>query len=755
MQGAPAHRVGWIAWLVVLLGLAAEQAWTLRQQHNPAVVLPANAPLEEFSATRARQHLESLLEGVKVNAVGTPEHAEVRGRLLAELSKLGYAPSVQTGVSCGMWAVCARVNNLIAELPGAKSRGEILLAAHYDSVPAGPGAADDGQGTASLLEIARSLRRAGKPEHGVVFLFTDGEELGLLGAKLFMEKHPAAKKVRVVLNLEARGSRGPSLMFQTSANNANLIRQFAQSVEHPVASSLFPSVYRKMPNDTDLTELMLGGAAGYNFAFIRGVDHYHTPLDSLEHLDFRSVQHQGTMVLALARSLTRTGPPPAASNDAVFFDWLGLALVRYPQSWAWLLLVIVVGLLGTEIFLNLKRRVLSPADFGYAAATWPALLALPALVGFIYGFVLTRTGALPTPWIAKPLPLLLALALLAPASAFVARRILGERLEPRALASVTAGYFALLALIATLLLPGASFAFTIPALAASAAQLSSLFLAERFPKLVWPLRAIPLLVVGALWLPSLNLVYEVIGFFVVPAIAGVFALPLTALAPWLVTLPGASRWAIGAGVLSLVSAASLFVIPSHTTEWPARLSLAAHYDVNDDQARFLVDTTFTPAPAELERAVSLAPETVDTHPWPAIGKLRAGKLKYENTAAPEVTISEPRANTVAIDVAPSRAAWAVELRVPQDCVVNRTRLLGVPTKLRREGEWQVLTAVLGSESSRTELDLGTRGCDLVVTELRLGLPPSLAALEALRPKTAVPSQFGDATLVSTEITLPR
>ncbi len=91
------------------------------------------------------------------------------------------------------------------------------MMAHYDSVGAGPGAGDDGSGTAALLEVARALAREPDARHGLAWLFTDGEEVGLLGAQAFVEQHPLFPRVGVVVNVEARGSGGPSRRASASA----------------------------------------------------------------------------------------------------------------------------------------------------------------------------------------------------------------------------------------------------------------------------------------------------------------------------------------------------------------------------------------------------------------------------------------------------------------------------------------------------------------------------------------------------------
>ena len=123
----------------------------------------------------------------------------------------------------------------------------LLVAAHYDSVGAGPGASDDGVGVAVVLEVARALRET-QPRNTIVFLLTDGEELGLHGARAFMST-PMASRVKVVLNVDNRGTGGPSLMFETSGPTSALAPLMGAAGK-PVTSSLFGGIYELLPNDT-------------------------------------------------------------------------------------------------------------------------------------------------------------------------------------------------------------------------------------------------------------------------------------------------------------------------------------------------------------------------------------------------------------------------------------------------------------------------------------------------------------------------
>jgi hypothetical protein len=321
-------RIATAAGLVVLCALSISRV------ARPPATVPASAPDTVFSAERAMRHVEQI--AVKPHSMGTVEHDRVRDYIVGQITALGVKPQMQvtTGIST-RYPIAGRVQNILAWLPGSDAKGKaVLLVAHYDGVAAGPAAADDGAGSAALLEAIRALRAQKQPlAHDVIVLFTDGEESGLLGAAAFAREHPWAKDVAAVLNFEARGTGGRSYMFETGPGNLDIVRAL-RSAGSVTAGSTFTTIYRALPNDTDLSELSVLGTPAMNFAFADGVERYHTSKDDIAHLDPRSLQHHGTQMLAVTRTLANEALPRPVTGDAVFFDFPGLGLVIYPAGTA-------------------------------------------------------------------------------------------------------------------------------------------------------------------------------------------------------------------------------------------------------------------------------------------------------------------------------------------------------------------------------------------------------------------------------------
>lgn len=364
-----------LAWaLAIVVAVIAVKAL------RPPAPLPANAPETEFSSQRAIVHVRKI--GRVPHPLGTEANATVRRYLLSELSALGAQTSVfsDLGINASRPIVAAgRVNDIVGLLPGAAPGPAIVLMAHYDSVPRAPGAADDASGVATILEIARALHAAPRLQRDVIILITDGEEDGLLGAEAFAHAHPWMSNVGLILNFEARGNRGPSLLFETSSGNSTLIDAVERVTPHPIGSSLFYALYKLLPNDTDFTVFRPFNIPGLNFAFGEGLDAYHSPLDTPGNLSLSSLQHDGSYGLALVRyfgQLDLTGLKSKHEDD-VFFDWFGARLIAYKQRWvipAEILLTLLLLISFVQAFRN-RQSTLKGLAFCFACAFFVLLLA--------------------------------------------------------------------------------------------------------------------------------------------------------------------------------------------------------------------------------------------------------------------------------------------------------------------------------------------------------------------------------------------
>lgn len=359
---------------------------------SPAAAVPSTAPAAEFSSGRAMKHLHAIAQTPR--PIGSDAHADTRDYIVKELAAMELSPEVQKTTVINRNSVvplpAATVENIAARLKGINNTKAVMLVGHYDSVPNGPGASDDGSAVAVLLEALRALK-AGQPlNNDVICLFTDAEEVGLLGAKAFVDEHSWFKDVGVVLNFEARGSGGPAIMFETSPSNGLMIAEFAKAAPHPIANSVAYEVYKLLPNDTDLTAFRRGELAGLNFAFIKDVTHYHTPTDNLENVDEGSVQHQGNYALALARQFGSLNLRDIRQSDAVYFDLYGAKLIHYSVTWVMQLTILAVVLFVAVVLVGLKKNHLTLSGIALGNLAFLLSLIVAPLVIVLVWWIINR-----------------------------------------------------------------------------------------------------------------------------------------------------------------------------------------------------------------------------------------------------------------------------------------------------------------------------------------------------------------------------
>jgi hypothetical protein len=349
-----------LASFFLIVGLVYYSFFSLMPQKGS----PSSVEETKFSTERALIPLKEITKAP--HYIGTKEHARVRNYLIGQLEELGLETQVQEGfVINPKWKSLDKPKNIIAQIKGSENGKSLLLLSHYDSaLTPSYGASDAGSGVVTILETLRAYKASGKkPKNDIIVLFTDAEEVGLDGARLFVNNHPWAKNVGIALNFEARGSGGPSNMIvETNGGNKNLIKAFMEAdVKFPVASSLMYSIYKMLPNDTDSTVLREGADIdGFFFAFIDDHYDYHTANDTYDNLDVNTLQHQGEYLLPLVHYFGDSDLNQLKSlDDHVYINLPFFKIVSYPFTWVFPMLLVAIVLFIGLIIYGLRKRVLT------------------------------------------------------------------------------------------------------------------------------------------------------------------------------------------------------------------------------------------------------------------------------------------------------------------------------------------------------------------------------------------------------------
>lgn len=336
-----------LAVTVVAAGLLAFGLW-IRPNAQPV-------DAEGFSAARAVKDIEVMSR--EHHSVAHPqERALVRDYLVQRLEQLGadtislYKYDSLVGPENKHVVYTFDAVNILAEfspLTPSEDQTYLLLVAHYDSRYSQPmpkdtvwsyGAADDGYGVSTILEtVGQALKYRKDWKQGIKVLFTDAEEVGMMGMKAaWANDRHIFDNVGFMINVEARGPWGPALLFETCPGNEKVMDLYAKAAEYPFTYSLTTVVYNFMPNFTDFT-IVKDEVPGMNFSTIVDVNHYHTDLDNFSNISEKSIQHYGAQIVPIAKEYLTNDIYAdrdyfRAENDTVNFTIPALGLFNFSKG---------------------------------------------------------------------------------------------------------------------------------------------------------------------------------------------------------------------------------------------------------------------------------------------------------------------------------------------------------------------------------------------------------------------------------------
>ncbi len=557
----------------------------------------------------------------------------------------------------------------------------------------------------------------------------------MLGATLFVQQHPLSKQVKAAVNLDARGTSGPSLMFETGTANAWLMRLYGSAIARPITNSLYFVVYKGLPNDTDFTVFKAAAYQGFNFAFIGDVGRYHTPLDSAANASPSSIQHQGDNALAALSALANSPTPHSPIAESIFFDGFARTLIAWPAAFALPAALLSLGLLLAEAAILLRRGAVTLREimWGGVGAICMLVVGVALCAGLLV--LLIAVGKLPPrdggSWISQPVPMHVAAAAIALLAAAGASHWLAQRATFWGYWAAAALLGALLSVASAVIIPGASF---VP-----------LLLYPALGSLAWPVSTL-LLGLGAATL-----------------------LPLLAAAG-----DRARRQVIATAALFAVGGA-LFTLglPTYSADWPERINLEYWWDPDTGQSHYLARCDSRRLPAALTAAARFDPV-----PRP---RFAGGGSMAFYAPAPKLELAAPELELWAQPVSVSQSTAGSPAASSATRYVLRLRSLrGAPEALVVfPASAQVADIVLATASGpvRTQLSRLWSGATLLdivslpdagvafSVDVAGPLPvtvqvfdqsydfPQGGTLQRARPPYATSSQDGDLTVVHRTVSL--
>lgn len=236
----------------------------------------------------------------------------------------------------------------------------------------------------SLLQLLSHFTSEGRqPKNGIVLLFNNAEEDGLLGARAFGYS-PLVQLCHTFVNLEGAGAGGRAMLFR--ATDLETAQAYSES-PHPFGSVVAANAFERgvIRSGTDFSVFVDSfGQRGLDIAFYAPRARYHTEDDDARHTSVDAIWHMLSAALASAESLSNgasssrfNGPRSDGRKDVVqngrptagvWFDWYGSAWSAFPLRglFAWTLTLLIT----TPLVLFIVTYLLVRKDKWYFFATY-------------------------------------------------------------------------------------------------------------------------------------------------------------------------------------------------------------------------------------------------------------------------------------------------------------------------------------------------------------------------------------------------
>jgi len=715
----------------------------------------------QFSAQSTMQRLSEILPGKdQSHPVNSKANEEFRANIISQLQDLGLEAEIQSAMSCSngrRTLRCAKVNNIISQISGSNPSQTILLVAHYDSVPAGPGAADAGHAVAIILETLELLQQ--KPfKNDLVVLINEGEEAGLLGAEAFMKEHPLAKTIDVVINMEARGNQGKSLLFETGENNYRLMKLFQQTAKNPSSNSLAYEIYKLLPNDTDLTVFKRHGITGVNFAFQGRVNHYHTPMDNIENLSPGSVQDQGDNVYAMLTSLLNVDLNSLPEGNAVYTDILSSFMIVWPDYLTLPLIFFAAFLMALVCWQLLNSKNITANQLAVSLPFAFSIVAVSALSCWLLLLIVQSISDQSQPWLSQPIPMRVAIWLFPFATGILFAGLYRDKLGFWGLVQAAALLLLFLSILANYYFPGLSYLTLLPLLTLGI-LLSVIFITGKISNqlLINTALLLSTLISAVLVFPTLLLLEDAMGFSIAPifgllsSLVIILAIPLITFAhPTLIKFLTRSLL-----ILSLVGVAIGTLQKAFTSRSPQHINF--EYLQQEDEAT-IQTLTRQHLPKNIIAESAFSNTVKISRPW-SMAEYPSIKTDSANLAKPELEV---------LSIAHDDQGWQLKVRYTSARETDKFLIY-----LKDEARLQQISfdgsssnfhipvafdsqylACVGRDCNGQIFTLtgtGNEPLKLGLVDTSYGLPQSLHYLYQTRGNKAQPAQDGDVSLVHTNI----
>jgi len=270
---------------------------------------------KSFDTDKLLERLQELSsDAYEGRKTGTQGNAKARAYLVSEFEALGvdaFGSGYEHGFTFDTEQGEIKGVNVLAAIKGSSAKREyIVLSAHYDHLGIKDGkiyngADDDASGIAALISIAEYLKE-NPPEHTVILAAFDAEEMGLRGARYFVDKMKGSN-IMVNLNMDMISRSTKDELYVVGSRYTDGLKQLLKDFTNPTTSALLIG-HDGTDDKDDWTYSSDHGPfhmAGIPFLYFGNEDHpaYHKPTDDFEDITPHFYQNSVEIILSILKEI--------------------------------------------------------------------------------------------------------------------------------------------------------------------------------------------------------------------------------------------------------------------------------------------------------------------------------------------------------------------------------------------------------------------------------------------------------------------
>jgi hypothetical protein len=511
------------------------------------------------------------------------------------------------------------------------------------------------------------------------------------------------------------------------------------------------------------------GYQGLNFAYFGDVARYHTPLDDFSNVSLASLQHHGENALPTIVALGNADLSNLPPQESVFFDLFGRWVVRWPALRSLVFALCITLLLFMQFVWMIQRKLLVPAMFFWGLIAWIVTMTATGVLALMTAWLMHLAGATPVNWIAHPMALEMTFWALAILVVITSSILFEGRAGFLGMWSGVWTWWALLAVVTSLLALGVSYVFLVP-LGITTIVVLPFALARNRPvsTLIW-LSIVSVAAAAVVGFGPVNLLYAGLGNRGLVLIALTVGLLLTPLAPLFGDLRNASclyRLAfVGIPVvLTGMAAFAATVAPAYSAKTPERVNIEYWQDADSGKAQWIVQPDSGRLLAAMRPAGKFQRADQGALPWDSRTAYVMSAPALDMPAPTFTLLDSALVNgrrTYHALLRSERAAPFAAVLFPPDSDVESFEMEGLPVetqsyRVRRAFNGWTAYSCSAIPGSGVEISFSVplgKNIEVSAADETYGLPSQGGFLLNARPLTATPSQDGDVTIISRRIEL--